>query len=73
MASGVAIDERRASMMGSASRTEPEPNAAKESSGPAPEDSDEEFDPNDIVQVSNTTHQTGNDDDDSETDYGSDY
>lgn len=60
-------------MMGSGSRAEPEPNAPQQSSTPAPEDSDEEFDPNDIAQVSNATQETGNGDDDSETDYGSDY
>lgn len=79
MVSGSAIDEQRATRVDSTSQTiEAKPGGAQQ---PLPvsttgEDSDEEFDPNDLVQVSTsttTTQQVGGDDDDSDTDYGSDY
>ncbi len=76
MVSGAAVDEQRVSRTESTSHTaEAKPGAQHPPTVSAQaEDSDEEFDPNDLVQVSTTTTQLGGgDSDDSDTDYGSDY
>lgn len=74
MISGAAIDEQRAARIGSKgpTATAEQTDATEPSVSFAAEDSDEEFDPNDIIQVSSAAQNDGNNDD-SETDYGSDY
>ncbi|KAF5347747.1 hypothetical protein D9756_010269 [Leucocoprinus leucothites] len=74
--SGPAIDEYRAMVMNAKEHeASPKPQAPEQRAPeePVDDDYDEDFDPNDIVQGANeaTPHKGG--DDDSDTDYGSDY
>jgi len=69
MISGPAIDECRASMRNTQSRGFSTRKNVKEQHTRSVDDSDEDFDPNDVCQESDTQGS----DDESDTDYGSDY
>jgi hypothetical protein len=68
MMSGAAIDDQRASRIASASER-PKPDAAGQPSALHTEDSDEEFDPNDIVQTAEKSKGSDNYDSDSASEY----
>jgi len=69
MISGPAIDECRASMRDTQSQGFSTRKDVKEQHTRSVDESDEDFDPNDVGQASDTH----NSDDESDTDYGSDY